>query len=299
MYKRVSIYLKEMYPPLQRLILVSVLFFAIFFLLLALHHRTDYVIGLREAIAIATIFVFFLSLRIADEFKDFDTDKKNFPERPLPSGRVTKRDLVTLLFICWVPVVVLNLLYMNNLPVLFVLCVYGALSSVWFFAKDLIKPNLVAALITHNPLQAVINLYSASYVCAAYGFELWSPTTLTVVLALYMPGFIWEVGRKIRAPNRETAYTTYSKLWGYTRAIAVIIAAMLIALTLNYTLLARISQVAAVASVVLGLVAIIASIKSIHRPQWTVYLPIATFFIYTQQLLLLVAAIGNVNQWWS
>ena len=38
------------------------------------------------------------------------------------------------------------------------------------------------------------------------------------VFTLYFPALIWEVTRKIRAPQDETNYTTYSKLFGYKKA---------------------------------------------------------------------------------
>ena len=50
-------------------------------------------VGIQEIVGCITIFTFLLSLRIADDFKDYKTDIKLFPDRPLPSGRVKKTDL--------------------------------------------------------------------------------------------------------------------------------------------------------------------------------------------------------------
>ena len=43
--------------------------------------------------AFATAFLFFLQLRIADEFKDFEEDSRYRPYRPVPRGLVRLREL--------------------------------------------------------------------------------------------------------------------------------------------------------------------------------------------------------------
>ena len=44
-------------------------------------------------VAFVTCFLFFLQLRIADEFKDFEEDTRYRPYRPVPRGLVTLREL--------------------------------------------------------------------------------------------------------------------------------------------------------------------------------------------------------------
>src|SRR6185295_10255425 len=45
------------------------------------------------AVAFVTSLLFFLQLRIADEFKDFEDDSRHRPYRPVPRGLVTLREL--------------------------------------------------------------------------------------------------------------------------------------------------------------------------------------------------------------
>ncbi len=44
-------------------------------------------------VAFVTAFIFFLQLRIADEFKDYEDDLRYRPYRPVPRGLVTLREL--------------------------------------------------------------------------------------------------------------------------------------------------------------------------------------------------------------
>src|SRR5438128_2648399 len=49
--------------------------------------------GLAAAVAFVSCFLFFLQLRIADEFKDFEEDARYRPYRPVPRGLVRLREL--------------------------------------------------------------------------------------------------------------------------------------------------------------------------------------------------------------
>ena len=85
MLKRLNIYFKEMYPIIPRLALALIVFFEIYFIILLNNGITDFSVGIQECIGGYTIFAFLMWLRIADDFKDYETDKKLFKERPLPS----------------------------------------------------------------------------------------------------------------------------------------------------------------------------------------------------------------------
>jgi 4-hydroxybenzoate polyprenyltransferase len=167
-----------------------------------------------------------MSLRIADEFKDYETDLKLFPERPYPSGRVRKTDLIVLLVFVSAVAAALNVLFMNN-PVFFAILVgYAVLMSVWFFSRHRIQKSLLLALVTHNPVQLVLNLYIISFACIKYGLPIFTFDNVVIAFTLYFPGLIWEVSRKIRAPEDETEYVTYSKIFGYKKATRFVLLVM-------------------------------------------------------------------------
>lgn len=228
MIKRLQIYFREMYPLIPRLFLGFLLFFEVYFLVILTYGITRWQVGIQEVIGSVTVFFFLMSLRIADDFKDEEADKLLFPHRPLPSGRVTKKDLQILLSIMLMFMIPLNLLLMGNQIFFIVLVLYGLLMSFWFFQKHRIQKNLILALITHNPVQIILNIYIISFACAKYQIPLVSFNNAAIAVTLYFPGLIWEVGRKIRAPEEETEYTTYSKLFGLKKATRFILAVMLV-----------------------------------------------------------------------
>ena len=245
MLKRLHIYFKEMYPILPRLLLGVIVFLEIYFILLLNYGVTDFSIGIQEFVGRFTIFGFLLFLRIADDFKDYETDLKLFPHRPLPSGRVTKRDLKIALTVTLTLVSVLNLVFMNNIPFFLFLMLYGFLMSMWFFKKAKIQKSLPLALVTHNPVQLVMNIYIISFTCIKYHLNPLSLTTFLVAMTLYFPALIWEISRKIRAPKDETEYTTYSKLFGYQKSTRFVMIITLVDIVTNLLLVWRLNRIGA------------------------------------------------------
>jgi len=294
MFKRIRIYLKEMYPFWSRLAVAFGLFFTIYFLVIALSGVENFSIGLQEFIAVLTVFTFLMSLRIADELKDYDTDKKNFPKRPLPSGRVKKSDLAALLLTFQIPTITLNLVFMDSPWWFLGLWAYGILMSFWFFAKKFIKPSLVLALITHNPVMLLLNLYLVSFICAKYGLNMFTLNTMLVAVALYLPGLIYEIGRKIRAPKKETAYTTYSKIMGYKHATLLVVVIALICTLINTYLLSGISVFAVVLLWLLFMSVALQSLHFVKYPDKRPYTNVMMSFMYGGQAILLTAALWFV-----
>ena len=246
MLKRLNCYFKEMYPIIPRLILGAIVFAEVYFLLL-LNYGVDtstITIGIPEAVGAFTIFSFLLMLRIADDFKDYELDCRLFSHRPLPSGRVTKKDLNIFVAILIAVTAILNIIFMNNILFFVILYIYGGLMAVWFFQKAKIQPNLMAALITHNPVQMIMNIYIISFACIKYGLAPFTYTTILTAFTMYFPALIWEVARKIRAPKDETEYVTYSKLFGYKKATKFVLFVILIDIVTNILLVLNLNKYA-------------------------------------------------------
>lgn len=246
MIKRLHVYFKERYPLIPRLILGVIVFLEIHFIILLNMGVTkdQFRIGIQEAVGAFTVFAFLLWLRVADDLKDFETDKRLFPDRPLPSGRVYKKDVMVACVIVQAIAVALNVIFMrDNLWAFVILYIYGYLMSKWFFRKKKIQPSLPLALITHNPVQAIINLYIISFTVIKYDLE---PITLTNVMALwtlYFPALIWEVSRKIKAPKDENDYTTYSKLFGYKKSTRFVLILTIMDIITNFILVWNLNKI--------------------------------------------------------
>ena len=246
MIRRLRIYFKEMYPIIPRLILSFIIFFEIYFIILLNSGITEFSVGPQEIAGSFTIFAFLLFLRIADDFKDYETDKTLFPDRAFPSGKVLKKDLLTAAAVTSAAAAAANILLMNNLLFFAGLYGYGALMSVWFFRKKTISKSLPLALVTHNPVQIILNFYVISFTCIKYGINIISWVTLLSAFTLYFPALIWEISRKIRAPKDETEYITYSKLFGYKKPAKFVMILIIADIITNYFLVFSLNKVSVV-----------------------------------------------------
>ena len=245
--KRLNIYFKEMYPIIPRLFLGFLLSMEIYFIVLLNQGVTDINFGIQEIILGFTVFSFLCWLRIADDFKDYELDCRLFAHRPLPSGRVTKKDLKVFVSILIAFTLLINLILMNNFIFCLILYTYGSLMAVWFFQKHKIQTSLPKALVTHNPVQMIMNIYIISFVIIKYGLEVFTLHNAMAIFTLYFPALIWEVTRKIRAPKDETEYVTYSKLFGYKKATNFAYAVTWLDIITNFILVWNLSKISVVA----------------------------------------------------
>ncbi len=179
-------------------------------------------------VAFVTCLLFFLGLRIADEFKDFEEDAMYRPYRPVPRGLVTLRELgwvgaaaaaVQLGFAVWLaPALVI---------VLLIGWAYLALMSKEFFARAWLKARPITYLWTHMFIMPIVDLYATACDWVPAGLAL-PPRGLSWFLAAsFFNGIVIEFGRKIRAPaDEETGVQTYSFLWGRRTAVMAWLAMM-------------------------------------------------------------------------
>lgn len=241
--KRLHIYFKERYPFFSRLLLGFIVFLEIYFIVLLNSGVTTFHITAQELIGGYTVFAFLYWLRVADDLKDYETDQRLFPDRPLPSGRVFKKDIVISCLIINAIAIICNIIFMNNLPFLCILYFYGFLMSKWFFQKAKIQPSLVLAVITHNPVQMFVNLYIISFTVTKYQVPFVSLTTIMALFTLYFPALIWEVSRKIKAPKDENDYTTYSKLFGHVKATKFVLILTIADIITNFILVWNLNKI--------------------------------------------------------
>lgn len=243
MLKRLNIYFKEMYPIIPRLALGFMVFLEIYFIVLLNSGVTQFQLGIQEIVCGFTVFSFLCWLRIADDFKDYELDCRLFAHRPLPSGRVKKKDLAIFVSILIVVTLLMNLIFMNNFLFCLFLYTYGSLMAIWFFQKHKIQKSLPLALVTHNPVQMIMNIYIISFTVIKYDIAPFSLTNILAAFTLYFPALIWEITRKIRAPQDETEYVTYSKLFGYRKSTNFALLVTLIDIVTNFILVWNLNKI--------------------------------------------------------
>jgi 4-hydroxybenzoate polyprenyltransferase len=219
-FSRWWIYFEERFPLLKHGLSVGI--FTISALSFSSLIRDDIAPFWGQAfpVAFATTFLFFLQLRIADEFKDFEEDSRWRPYRPVPRGLVTLRSLAVLGVGTGFAQAILVLLYQPRLIMLLIIVwAYFGLMSVEFFVRQWLKARPLIYMGTHMVIIPLITLYVTAFDWLRLGS---SPSSgLWWFLAMtYFSFSIIEIGRKLRAPeDEEKGVETYSVLWGPKGAV--------------------------------------------------------------------------------
>ncbi len=160
-------------------------------------------------------FLFFLQLRITDEFKDREDDARYRPYRAVPRGLVKLRELAVVgIAAAAIQLVLALLVYPRLAIILIVVWGYLGLMTREFFVRDWLKRHPVVYMATHMLIMPFIDFYVTAFDWLVSGGG--PPRGLAWFLAVsFFNGTVVEIGRKIRAPqDEETGVETYSALWG-------------------------------------------------------------------------------------
>lgn len=217
MFSRLLIYFREMFPVSN---FAGTLLTAVTIQLIALRlSGLPVQFSMMLILPAVALTCFSLLIRVMDEFKDYEDDLKNFPGRPLPSGRVYKSDLHVLGWVTVVTALFFSCISLITLKAALIVLFYSFLMLKWFFIEKTIRKSLPLALLTHHP---VVFLHFG-YLLISIGA--WNASFNLKEGLLVMPLLLiftnWELSRKIRMSNEETAYTTYSKIWGPRVAVGI------------------------------------------------------------------------------
>jgi hypothetical protein len=226
---RIALYLNRMFFPAVTVPYLMAHALAAHLGLQALAGRAPLQLTWRACAAAVSVLLFGLLLRVYDELKDADSDRAlgaagdpRYRQRPIVTGEVTEEDLRFLRNL------VILALFALNLPLGFPFAVPGFLatfavvwlSSRWFFCKA-ISRHLLLALATHNPIPLVFLGYVAALYTQDFGATGLGSHDIPLLVGLWLPWTAWETSRKIRIPEDETSYQTYSKVLGWRVAALV------------------------------------------------------------------------------
>jgi hypothetical protein len=173
------------------------------------------------AVAFVTSLLFFLQLRIADEFKDFEDDSRFRPYRAVPRGLVTLPELARIgIAAAIIQLLLAVLLDPTIVWILLVAWIYLALMTREFFVAHWLKRHPVLYMTSHMMILPLVDLYATACDWWVAGLRQPPRGLLWFLVVSYFNGMVVEIGRKIRVPaDEEHGVDTYSALWGRGRAV--------------------------------------------------------------------------------
>lgn len=181
----------------------------------------------RFGIGVLTALALFAWLRILDEHKDADVDRRFRPELPVPRGLVTLPELRRVGGALLLLVIPLNALAAPRLLwALLAAGVYAALMTREFWVGEWLRAHPAAYLLSHMVIMPLIDAYTTGLDWLAEGAT--PPRGLWFFLAVtYLNGVVIEIGRKIRPPGAEReGVDTYTRAWGVRAAPGIWLATL-------------------------------------------------------------------------
>lgn len=170
-------------------------------------------------VAFVVAFLVFMQLRVCDEVKDREIDRRFRPALPVPRGLVSLGVIVGL-GLAAVPLAAIfaALLDLGLLWLLALVWLWLGLMTMEFFVPHWLKARPFFYVVSHMMIMPLLDLFvtGCEWLVAGGGPPQW--LWLFLVLS-FVNGCVLEVGRKIRAPEQEReGVDTYSALLGPARA---------------------------------------------------------------------------------
>jgi 4-hydroxybenzoate polyprenyltransferase len=174
------------------------------------------------AVGTFTSLTCFFLLRVLDEHKDAEDDRRHRPELPVPRGLVSLGELRAVGGILGASALALNAFVLPRLLLpLAGVAFWATLMTLEFGVRRWLRAHATAYLLTHMAIMPLIDLYTTGLDWLPAGFR--PPDGLPWFLGVtFANGVLIEIGRKLRSPEDERpGVDTYTHAWGRTAAPAV------------------------------------------------------------------------------
>ena len=182
------------------------------------------------------IFMFFLQLRITDEFKDYEEDLKYRAYRPVQRGIISLKTLGKIgIATVIIQIMLAHVIDPEIIYFMIFVWIYMFLMAKEFFIKKWLTKRILIYALSHVVIMVFITLViveATQYIVPKNIFDVFIlqrykhnvDFALIPLFALnYLNGIVLEIGRKTRkADEEEHGVQTYSKLWGRKKAVIVL-----------------------------------------------------------------------------
>ena len=182
------------------------------------------------------IFMFFLQLRITDEFKDYEEDLKYRAYRPVQRGIISLKALGKIgIATVTIQIILAHVIDPEIIYFMIFVWIYMFLMAKEFFIKKWLTKRILIYALSHVVIMVFITLViveATQYIVPKNIFDVfilqWYKHNIDFALiplfALnYLNGIVLEIGRKTRKNDEEEhGVQTYSKLWGRKKAVVVL-----------------------------------------------------------------------------
>ena len=182
------------------------------------------------------IFMFFLQLRITDEFKDYEEDLKYRAYRPVQRGIISLKTLGKIgIATVIIQIMLAHVINPEIIYFMIFVWIYMFLMAKEFFIKKWLTKRILIYALSHVVIMVFITLViveATQYIVPKNIFDVFilqrykhniDFALIPLFTLNYLNGIVLEIGRKTRrADEEEHGVQTYSKLWGRKKAVVIL-----------------------------------------------------------------------------
>lgn len=173
--------------------------------------------------ALVTAGLFNACFWINDDIKDEAFDRLHNPKRATVRGAVKYADLKIVALATFLLMAVINV---GRGPPTDVALIWLLMLALWtkaYYFPEAMERSFALTISTGgHPMLVLGNLYFyAAFVASGQNATLPIIPVIAVCVALAAPIMAWEIARKTRAADQETAFPSYSKRWGVRNAALI------------------------------------------------------------------------------
>jgi len=261
--RRFYTYQKERFPILGHGILVASFSFSAISYSRICRGAAGFVSWPTFFVGIFTTISLFLLVRIFDEFKDKEDDAAFRKHLPVPRGLVSLRELMIIGIVVAILQIVVNAVFFPQMLLLYFIAIgYLLLMGKEFFATEWLKEHQFWYVTSHMLIIPLIDIYASGLDWLVEGVS--APQGLFFFFGVsFMSGIVLEIGRKIRAPEKEAfGVKTYTSMLGIKKAVGLWI--VILAATLALSIAAsHYAGFGLMAGVILGSIFIVCLVPSL------------------------------------
>lgn len=257
--KRLWDFCRDIYNPGVHLYFAINWYFALYGAI-AINHQSEYILSLSPLKVILSMFLILFYLRVIDEIKDFEYDKKFNPDRPLVKGSVTKTHLTWYLIGTIVLTLILNL-YLGVSVLFFLILefIYGYFLVFLERKNSIIRNNMMINLFFTYPVNILISVYIFLVFAVEQRIHFaknigWNRIDTYLLLSFAACFLYYEFARKISWPSKsQEGQRLYSKVLGFNTAVVFAVGSALTAMGLLFLSLNHWSVVLLFFPILLGI----------------------------------------------
>ena len=226
---RFNAYLKERFPLGSFLPLIILFTCALSYSGQVINRTVIDFFDLNLLIGLFVLLLVFFHLRLFDEFKDYENDLSEHPDRLVSRGVITLQELryLTLSVLLVEVLLVIQLSPLANLAYVITL-VFSLLMFKEFFLGELLRGDMLIYAISHQAIILFMAWFGLNLQTDVY-LSLQTPQLAAIGAVFLASSFAFELSRKIHDPEKsEPLLQAYSKYLGWKKlGIGVVVLFML------------------------------------------------------------------------